>query len=307
MTDDVRLTRALLTAEGITADDLARERRSGTRHRVRRGAWAPPVRLTVREAHLRLARAVCLQRIDVILSHRTAAIAWGLPVDTRGLDQVHVTRRNGHGRTLPDVVEHSTPLERHDVAVFDGLLITGVARTVVDLARTASLEWGVAAADSALHQGFCTRDDLVHAVGEAGRRHGIARARSVLEFADARAESPLESISRVQFARMPIPMPAIQVPIYLDGRRVATSDFAWEEQKLVGEADGAVKYGALLKPGQSAEDAVLAEKRRENSIRAAGWWVVRWGMTEALDPRKLAAVVVPQLNWADDRPRPRGH
>ena len=44
----------------------------------------------------------------------------------------------------------------------------------------------------------------------------------------------------------------------------------------IGEFDGKVKYGRLLKPGQSVEQIVYEEKVREDALRDLGWQVVRW-------------------------------
>ena len=54
------------------------------------------------------------------------------------------------------------------------------------------------------------------------------------------------------------------------------ADFGWPQFRTVGEFDGLVKYGALLRPGQDPADAVVAEKRREDAIREEGWRVTRW-------------------------------
>jgi hypothetical protein len=41
-----------------------------------------------------------------------------------------------------------------------------------------------------------------------------------------------------------------------------------------------VKYGKFLKPGEEPGDAVIAEKRREDALRAEGLRVVRWTWTD---------------------------
>jgi hypothetical protein len=61
-----------------------------------------------------------------------------------------------------------------------------------------------------------------------------------------------------------------------DGRLVARVDFYWEEQQTVGEFDGKIKYGRLLKPGQRIEDVIFDEKVREDAVRDLGLQVVRW-------------------------------
>jgi hypothetical protein len=53
-------------------------------------------------------------------------------------------------------------------------------------------------------------------------------------------------------------------------------DFYWEEHKTIGEFDGKIKYGRLLKPGQRIEDVIFDEKVREDELRDLGLQVVRW-------------------------------
>ncbi|GMA86357.1 hypothetical protein GCM10025868_16070 [Angustibacter aerolatus] len=64
---------------------------------------------------------------------------------------------------------------------------------------------------------------------------------------------------------------------------------------MLGEFDGAVKYGRLLRPGQDVGDVVLAERRREQALERAGWVVVRFTWREVHDAdlvgRRLAAAV----------------
>ena len=67
---------------------------------------------------------------------------------------------------------------------------------------------------------------------------------------------------------------------------------------LVGEFDGRGKYlRDEYTKGRSPADVVLAEKERENRIRAPGPTVVRWGWEEAMAPpllrRKLLAAGLP--------------
>ena len=72
-----------------------------------------------------------------------------------------------------------------------------------------------------------------------------------------------------------------------------------KQVKVVGEFDGVEKY---VKPeflkGRTPSQAVVAEKNRENRIRAAGFNVVRWDWADLVEPlrleRKLAAAGVPR-------------
>ncbi len=60
---------------------------------------------------------------------------------------------------------------------------------------------------------------------------------------------------------------------------------------MLGEFDGRVKYGRLLRPRQDPGDVVFAEKRREDEMRDAGWGVVRWVWADLADPDRLGARV----------------
>jgi hypothetical protein len=69
------------------------------------------------------------------------------------------------------------------------------------------------------------------------------------------------------------------------------TDFAWEEHRLVGDFDGRITYGRLLRPGEDAGDAVFREKVREDAIRDEDWGVVRWTWADLRRPDRLAARV----------------
>ena len=77
-------------------------------------------------------------------------------------------------------------------------------------------------------------------------------------------------------AQFGIPRPELQYEIWDGDTFVARSDFAWPEYNLIGEFDGAIKYGKLLQPGETAVDVVMREKRRDENLRRMGFWVVHW-------------------------------
>ena len=76
-------------------------------------------------------------------------------------------------------------------------------------------------------------------------------------------------------ARFQVLAPVLQWEVPTPSR-VGRADFAWPERRTVGEFDGRIKYGRLLRPGQDPGDAVFAEKVREDAIRDTGLRVVRW-------------------------------
>ena len=139
-----------------------------------------------------------------------------------------------------------------------------------------------------------TKPELDAALRRATGWQGVPDARRVVAFADARSESIGESRSRVAIALAGLPPPQLQWPVRLGGS-TAYTDFAWPERRTVGEFDGKVKYGRLLRPGQSPGDVVYAEKLREDAIRAQGLEVVRWTWADLGDFADTAARIQDRL------------
>ena len=168
------------------------------------------------------------------------------------------------------------------------LAVASLARTVVDLGRTLPFADAVAAADAALRTGL-DREELEQVLALAAGRPGISAARRVVAFADPRSESPGESHSRVVLHAIGLPPSSLQHEVLDEqGRVIARCDFGWEEHRTVGEFDGLVKYGRLLRPGQTAADVVLGEKHREDAVRDQGYAMVRWGSPDLQRERVLA-------------------
>lgn len=255
MTSDpapVRLTpllRPRLLAQGESDGDIRGRRRRGEWQTLRPGVYLPAGQaLTAQQRHLALLDSLLpsLTRGSIV-SHASAAVLWGLPLWGVRLDRIHLTRQVSSGacRTAGLHV-HSTPDEI----------------TAVDAGGMAV---------TALRAGLTTPAELAREAGQAVGRTGARRARAVVAFADARAESVGESRSRVAMHLAGLPAPELQVVIRDDAvRQVARTDFGYPDLRVAGEFDGKVKYGRLLRPGQSAGDAVFAEKCREDAIRDAG-------------------------------------
>ena len=122
-----------------------------------------------------------------------------------------------------------------------------------------------------------TKEELNAGLLTMQRWPGIRAARRVVEFLDVRSESPGESASRVRLVEEGLPRPELQHEIFgPDGRFIARVDFYWKDHKTVGEYDGKIKYGRLLKPGERIEDVIFSEKLREDAARDLGFQVVRW-------------------------------
>lgn len=247
--------------------------RAGEWHRVRQGAYCSGRRwaaLTAEARHLVLCRAVLRSMAGrVALSHTSAVIAAGGAVWGADLSRVHVTRLDGGaGRVEGDVHHHVGQCAAANVVETSGMVAVPTARALVEHASISSTESGLVSADSLLHHRLTDPDEMAAAFAAMERWRGSRRVRIVLRMADGRAESPGESRSRYLFWTQGLPAPTLQFRV-LDssGRLVAVTDFAWPAFGLLGEFDGKVKYGRLLKPGQEPGDVVFAEKKREDLVR----------------------------------------
>ncbi|SDR92226.1 hypothetical protein SAMN04488543_0755 [Friedmanniella luteola] len=256
--------------------------------------------------HRQLLQATVPQLGGGVVSHLSAAVLHGLPLPVGGLRHVQVTQPAARsGRRRGHVHRFAAPLPAEDVTLLDGLAVTTLARTVVDLGRALPFADAVAVADAALRQGL-DGGELRLVLEQATGRPGVARARRVVAFADGRSESAGESRSRVLLHRIGLPPSTLQL-VVLDeqGCFVGRSDFGWQEHRTLGEFDGRVTYGRLLRPGETAADVVHREKRREDALRDQGWEMVRWGSVDLHHEQALAERLRRAFRRGDAR-APRG-
>lgn len=148
-----------------------------------------------------------------------------------------------------------------------------------------------------------TREQL-HAVWESKLPfRGHARSLDIINFGETAAETPLESVSRVNMRRIGCPRPLLQSPFHDADGFIAETDFDWPEFRLVGEADGDRKYlDEAFRSGRSVEQVILDEKVREDRVRALGRGFARWRWSAAIDPvalrRRLVAAGLPMgVRW----------
>jgi len=186
-----------------------------------------------------------------------------------------------------------------DATNYQGVLLMNVARTLVDLGRHQSTAMTIAAADFALHNHLVTAEELEEVQRFCWNWPGIGRATRALALADARSESPLESLSRLVIPNLGLPAPTPQARIGDErGRFVARVDFGWDWLGVVGEADGLGKYDDANRARGSS--ALAAEKLRQERLEALGLVVVRWGWSDVTqEPGRLRARVLDAFHRAE--------
>jgi hypothetical protein len=282
-------------AAGCDDNTLARLVRAGRIVRIRQGAYALAglwQRASAVDRHRMLSAAVLRQYDDhIVLSHVSALVEQGGPTWGTDLDDVHVTHLSGGGRRTAKVVHHEGGCRVGDVTRDDrGFWITAPGRTVLDTAGGVPVEVGVCIADDFIHRGLTTIEDLEHRYRTRPEWPHSLHVERVLQLCDGRSESVGESRSRQLFKRMNLPAPELQWMVFHpDGRLAGRTDFAWPRHRLLCEFDGRAKYLRYRRPGESIEDAVLREKRREDLLRElTGFLMIRLVWADLYAPEATA-------------------
>lgn len=227
---------------------------------------------TERDRHMLLTKAaIRATRVPTYACLGSAALLHNFDRLGQTPKRVRLYRARGTPWRDSDVAVLTCGLPSSHLGKVDGVPCTSPPRTVVDLARWVTFRSGVVVADSALRQGV-TRDQLDRIARACSRWPGMRKARQVIAFADRRAATPLESISRVAFAVHGLPAPELQVTLVWDelGNPRYIVDFCWPEFAVVGEADGLMKYD------DAHGSSLRAEKIRQEELEALGYIVVRW-------------------------------
>ncbi len=287
-------TAAGLRAAGLSRGQIERLARRGTLRLLRTGVYVPAALVESvagdpATAHLlQVAAAIAAASSYAVGSHRSAAIVHGLSlIGQPRADRVELTRPpdgRGSKSRRPGIRLHMAALPAADVTTRRGVPVTSVARTVIDLGRTAPFAEAVAVADSALRGKLVTPGELETVLARCARWPGIQRARRVAAFADPLAESVLESISRAVFHELGLPPPELQVWVGDGDEIVGRVDFLWREHGTIAEADGAVKYTGAAR--------ALAQLNRDARLREAGFEVVHftWAEITRVPAQVVAAI-----------------
>jgi very-short-patch-repair endonuclease len=291
-------------AEGVSPAMMRSLIRSGHLVRMRQGVYATkravdwagvdPVRAHVltlmavkatvgRNAVASYHSAALLHRLSLLKPPPKEVVAFTLPL------------AKPWNRARPaGVVFHASDLPPEHMTRLFNLPVTTVGRTVVDLARTLPFVDGMVVADSALREEKTTKPELHQILRECAGWPGVRQARRVIDFADERAESALESAARVVFEQFGLERPELQATIH--GPDFAFRvDFLWRGQKVIAEADGLVKY--------NDRKDLLAERERDHLLREAGYKVVHFTWRELFQtPEAVIARIRRYLAVTENQP-----
>lgn len=206
-------------------------------------------------------------RIEPVFSHESAAAVHGIPIIGDWPHTVTTTVRRGGGWSSGAVVRVHRELDPQDIVeLADGLRMTSVARTAIDLATVRS-RLGAIVAVSYVRRGGLALGELAEALARASRMTGIGFARSAVRDSVGGSDSPLETLVVVRCRDLGFAEPEQQFGVRgVDGVDYRV-DFAWRGGRILGEADGKLKYRSV-DGGPTGLDVLWAEKHREDALRA---------------------------------------
>lgn len=290
--------RQQLVDQGWTRSAISAAVRAGRLVRLQHGVYAagpPDVRTAVRAA---LAKAGA----GAAASHRTAGRLrqFWLPGKTSSL--IELTRPGAIERTHRGVRLHGSRLPEEFVEDLDGIPVTTIARTAVDIARGLTLPDAMLVVDSAARlliaqassedlrvlRDLSRRAQLLplaleplqHAFASVWTWPGTVAVRGAIELMDPASESPYESRSRGWMYEAKLPMPLTAYRVQGASGAWYWSEFAWVDQRVLGEVDGVEKYG---RTGEEVAQSVRAERARQADLQDAGWTFARWTTSERRD------------------------
>jgi hypothetical protein len=272
---------AQLRALGVGRSAITRRVRAGQLHRLYPAVYSVGHAALRPEGH-RLA-AVLACGPGAVLSHRSAAAHWGLlRTDQTRIDVTAPRGRHG----APGIRLHrSRSLDARDTTHHQGIPITTVHRTLLDLAATArpsELERALAQSERLrLYDHRATTDVIARNNGHKGTQV-LAQATS-RKPKWTRNEWEAEFLGLIRQAGLPEPETndAFHVPDH--GR--CEPDFHWPEQRVIVETDGFETHGTRA--------AFHADRAKDAALTAAGYRVLRF--TRDDDPelaiKRLSAVL----------------
>jgi very-short-patch-repair endonuclease len=254
------VAQAQLRAVGLSRQAIHRRVRRGWLVALRDGVYA--VGHTALTSHSHLVAAVYACGPRALASHRAAGWLWGL---LRQGQPVEVTAPRGRKPRNGIVVHRSRRIDDEDRATVNGIPVTSVARTLVDLADILPEKRLADAVNEAEVQRLFdlkkVQSVLERLPGRKGRhklKRVLAAYRDVQPFSRSRAERLVLEICEQHG------LPRPQANTWIDEFEV---DFHWPEAGLALEFDG----GAVHRTTRAFHE----DRRRDRALAARGIQVVR--------------------------------
>lgn len=217
------------------------------------------------------------QRGSAAIFRRSAAALWGLdgsaPTSRFPPIELGVTRGEASSRETNKLLR-VRPFEVGEIVALEGLPVTSVKRTLIDLGQVADAGLMERALESALRKRLVTVQELEVALSEAPALRGTRALRSLLTErppGQVPTASDAETLF-VQLARRAGLPPARRQFLVRTPEGNFSLDHAWPEVRVAVEVDGAATHASPA--------ALTRDLRRQNMIllalSLAGWVLLRF-------------------------------
>jgi hypothetical protein len=277
------LSRAQLAELGVSAATVDHWVRLRRLHVVHRSVYALGHGALGVEGR-RLAAVLACGR-GAVLSHRSAAAHWGLLRSEQTRLDVTTPRTR---RAIPGIRLHrSRSLDARDTTNHQGIPITTIARTLLDLAATVRedrLERALAQAERLQLYDHRAITDVI------GRNNGH-RGKGVL----ARATAPEPKLTRSELEarflalvrKAGLPEPDANSSLDAPDHPGLEPDFYWPSQGLVVETDGWKTH--------KTKAAFKSDRRKDAALTSAGYRVMRFTYEDVVyEPDTVVARLTPR-------------
>jgi hypothetical protein len=266
------VTVAQLLALGVGEHGIYERVRTGRLLRLHRGVYAVGHEHLRRQGHWLAAVLACGP--GAVLSHQSAAALWEIRPSASSVVHVTVPTQNGRVRRRGVRVHRSGRIAPDEVTVMDGIPVTTLARTLLDLADV------------------LPRQDLRRVINESEYRHLFdlasitavvdanpgRRGKRLLSLAQGPAHltrSELEQRFLALVERHGLPDPVAGA--WLEGYEV---DFLWPDAKLAIELDGFDAH--------TTRAAFQRDREKDRRLTRAGYRPIRVTALDLRQERELA-------------------
>jgi predicted transcriptional regulator of viral defense system len=246
-----------LQARGMGRGAIKYHVACGRLHQLYRGVYA--VGHTALSLNGRLIAAVFSAGANAVLSHRSAAMLWGLLQDSRSVIDV-TTADRGRASKKGVRVHRVRSLHPEDVTVVDSIPVTSLARTLFDIAVTEPPRQLRYALDQAERLRLLDLRELERFRGCKGWRRLAGVLASMNEPANTQEGIERLFLDLCEEAGLPRPETNVLVEGYL-------VDAVWREQRLIVELDSRAHHMTTR--------AFEEDRERDETLQLARYRVIR--------------------------------
>jgi very-short-patch-repair endonuclease len=253
------VTREQLRRLGVGETGIRERIRTRRLHRLHRGVYSVGHDALKPEAYWLAAVLACGP--GAVLSHAAAAAHWNIRGSAATVVDVTVPNRGGRRPRKGLRVHRSGRLTLEEVTVHEGIPVTTVARTLLDLADVLPAQALKRAIDEAEYLRLLDMTSLIAAVnGNPGRRGATVLKLAQEEPARTRTELERRFLELVDRRGLPKPRVNSRVEGY-------EADFVWPEDKVIVETDG--------RDAHTTRSAFERDRLRDRRLLRAGYRTIR--------------------------------